>query len=85
MAEIRRRTQNTKRVEWLVPAPSPHGAAWTTVQKALIAARNELVAAQQIPHSDDPADEQIRYRVGDDLIIVSVDIDEPDELSDPPW
>lgn len=76
MADYQRREITTRRIEWAVPAPWPQGACWTEVQKAIVAAANELNDAGLIPPDDEPADDLIRVRPGDDEVIVSIEVAE---------
>jgi hypothetical protein len=76
MATWSRRERVTRIVEWTVPAPPPFGADWNQVFQAFHQAERELRDAGQIPEGAEPYDNQIRFRTGDDEIIISYEIKE---------
>lgn len=77
MATYSRRERVTRTVEFTVPAAPPHGACWTEVAKAVSAAVKELRDAGRIGPHDDPQDDMIRIRPGDDEVVVSYETEGP--------
>lgn len=71
MATYSRQERHTKRVEFVVPAPPPWGAAWVEVMKAIQAATTELVEAGRVEAGEDPSDDTLWIRSWDDAVIVS--------------
>lgn len=71
MSFYSRQERHTKRVEFVVPAPPPWGAAWVEVMKAIRAATTELVVAGRVKAGEDPSDDTLWIRSWDDAVIVS--------------
>lgn len=74
MATYSRREVHTTRVEFLVPAAEPYGACWVEVYKAVSAAIAEMRASGRLGPGQEPSDDAIQIRPGDDEVIVSYDI-----------
>lgn len=71
MATYSRRERTTKRVEFVVPAAQPWGAAWVEVWKAVRAAHVELEDMGRIKPGSDAPDDAITITPDDDAVIVS--------------
>lgn len=74
MATYSRAELHITRIEFLVPAPAPWGAAWGEVFKAVRAAETELIAAGEIPEGQGPSDDQICIAPGDDSVVISYEL-----------
>jgi hypothetical protein len=75
MATYWRREVHTTRVEFLVPAEPPYGAAWVEVQKAISAAIQELISRGLLAEDGTPSDDQIWVRPGDDDVAVVIEVE----------
>lgn len=73
MATYSYREVTTTQCEWLVPAAEPWGACWVEVMKAIHAATEQLKEAGLLKDGEEPSDDQIRIRPGDDEIIVYIE------------
>lgn len=84
MAAYSQRLIETRRKEFVVPAPWPVGACWAEVSKAFAAARQELVQMGLVEEMAEVSDDQIRVINGDDEIVVFYTV-EKDEKSESGW
>ena len=76
VADYSRREVVTRHVEFVVPAEEPYGACWNEVTLALHCAIRELKAAGRVGECAEPADDLIRFRVGDDRIIICYEVEQ---------
>jgi hypothetical protein len=70
MATWSRCEEVTRTVKWVVPASEPWGACWSEVVQAVNQAIAELRAAGRLGEFEEPPDDLIRVKVGDEEAIV---------------
>lgn len=74
MAVYSRRERVTRHVEWTVPADLAWGACWNQVSNALDAALDDYRRLHQLPADATPADDAIRFFLGDEEIVIRFEV-----------
>ncbi|GAA2107828.1 hypothetical protein [Streptomyces synnematoformans] len=76
MADYTSRTVTTVRREYIVPAPSPHGAAAAEVDKAWNAAQQEYREKHNVPAETSLHDNALQFFPADDAIVIAFTVEE---------
>lgn len=85
MATHSRREVHTRRVEFVVPAQPPYGAAWVEVMKAIHAAIAELREAGRLGPDEEPSDDTLWVRPSDEHVLVVYEDPQTYVGMPPPW
>lgn len=76
MATFTSRTITSTRREWVVPAAEPWGACIGDINAACAVACRAYREAHGLPEGQTLADDALRFKVGDDEIVISFTIEE---------
>ncbi|MCQ6250881.1 hypothetical protein [Streptomyces malaysiensis] len=78
MTTVTSRTVTSTRREWIVPAAPPWGAFLGDVRDAIAFASIAYRETHGLPKDAPLADDALRFHVGDEEIVISFTVEEPE-------